>query len=235
MKHKNGQVRTIGDNQWYVSLGNSYYLKKDGEAFLWENDVHNSKTYPLIMHENREQAQATLDKYNKSESTISEVKEKLSAAKKLIGKKIKVLKGLREGLVGIVSSVALFFDESAAMDDNVCPGPLGLEFLEDNGYVIYLRLGEHNFRCLYDDGMFETVPSISIKNHSGEEYFAEQYDKYWQFGCAKISKSLIAESLTLMQTAYSDSNRAVSKITIGAADFDFETLKKLVDADNNKG
>lgn len=228
MKYKNGQVKTLGDNQWYVSFGHDHYLKKDGEAFEWKSGIHNASTRPLIMHETREQAQATLDKYNKLEPTLSEIKEKLSAAKKLIGKKIKVLTGRLKDEAGKVDSAYLCFDKDELKD-----APMGLKFLEENGYVIYLDTEE--FDCLYDEGAFEIVPSISVKNHSGEEYFAEQYDKYWQFGCAKISKSLIADSLTLMQTAYSDSNRAVSKITIGAADFDFETLKKLVDADNNKG
>ena len=54
-------------------------------------------------------------------------------------------------------------------------------------------------------------------------------------GNSAALKSLIVDSLTLMQTIYSDNNRAIVKITIGAADFDFETLKKLVDTDNSKG
>lgn len=64
---------------------------------------------------------------------------------------------------------------------------------------------------------------------------AEQHDKYWQFGCAKISKQMIKDCLKLIDTNYTDGNRRVEKVTIGAADFDFDTLKKLVDADNNKG
>jgi ribosomal protein L18E len=90
------------------------------------------------------------------------------------------------------------------------------------------------FMCLYDHDVFEVIESIIVKNHNGEEYFAQQRDKYWQFGCAKISKRLIADSLRLLQTEYLDTNRTINKVTIGAADFDMDTLKKLVDADNNK-
>lgn len=233
MKYKNALIAHLPPRGWYISVSHSQYLSKSGKTLHWHNDNCTiAKTDPLIMHETREQAQATLDKYNKSEPTLSEIKEKLSAAKKLIGKKIKVLKGDRKGLVGNILSVRLVLDESS-VEHIPMLGPLSSAFFKDNGYVIHLSM--ETFHCLYDDGMFEIVPSISVKNHSGQEYFAEQYDKYWQFGCAKISKSLIVDSLTLMQTTYSDNNRAIVKITIGAADFDFETLKKLVDADNNRG
>lgn len=183
------------------------------------------------MHPTREQAQATLDKYNSPEPTLSEIKQKLSAAKELIGKRIEVLAGLSKGMIGKVISVELYLPETD-MGDEMPPGEIGQRFLKENGYIIYLEMDR--FFCIYDGEVFKVVPNISVKNHSGVEYFAEQHDKYWQFGCAKIPKSLIKDSLTLMQTTYSDGNREIGKITIGAADFDMDTLKKLVDADNNK-
>lgn len=228
MKHKNGQVKDLGMNKWYVSFGNGFYLRKNGEVLEWDTNKHTSTTTDhLLMHETCEQAQATLDKYNKAEPALSEIKEKLSAAKKLIGKKIKILKGRLEGRVGEVLSVDL------ALDMSEVKGPLTIEFMEENGYAVLLKA--QNFTCLYDNEVFKVLPNIGVKNHDGEEYFAEQHDKYWQFGCAKISKQMIKDSLTLIDTNYADGNREINKVTIGAADFDFETLKKLVDADNNKG
>lgn len=232
MKHKNAKIKHLSPRGWYIHLGNDEYLSKDGRVIHWHNgECSIRKTDPLIMHETREQAQSTLDKYNK-EPTLSEIKEKLSAAKELIGKKIKILDGVSKGMIGKVLSIELFMPE-IDMDKGPPPGELGQKFLNDNGYIIYLEM-EHLY-CVYDSGVFEIVPSISVKNHSGEEYFGEQYDKHWQFGCAMISKKLIEDSLTLMQTTYIDNNRTIGKITIGAADFDLGTLKKLVDADNNKG
>lgn len=232
MKHKNGQINHIPSRGWYIAVGASQYLSKSGEVINWYDGYHViSNTDHLIMHETREQAQETLDKYNK-EPTLAEIKEKLSAAKKLIGKKIKVLKGYREGLVGDVLSAKVFFDESD-IGNNAPFGPLGSVFFRDNGYIIYLEMKD--FNCVYDDGVFKVVSSISVKSHGGEEYFAEQHDKYWQFGRAKISKKMIKDSLNLIDTRYADGNREVIKVTIGAADFDMDTLKKLVDADNNKG
>lgn len=224
MKHKNGQIRNL-HNRWYVSFGNGYYLKKDGEVLPWKNNVHDSKTYPLITHETMEQAQATLDKYNKSEPTLSEIKEKLSAAKELIGKKIKILKGHKKGQIGEIVSVYLELDKANVKG-------LALDSMEKNGYCIVLKT--QKLRCPYSDDVFEVLPSISVKNHSGEEYFAEQRASYWQFGCARISKQMIKDCLNLLNTSYADGNRKAVKVTIGAADFDFDTLKKLVDADNNK-
>lgn len=235
MKYKNAKIdhiSTRGCCCWYIVVGNSKYLSKSGEVINWHEGHHViSNTDHLIMHPTREQAQATLDKYNKSEPTLAEIKQKLSAAKELIGKKIKVLRGVREGLVGEVLSVRLILNEDDYKD--IAPlGPLGSAFFKGNGYLIHLVM--EDFRCLYDEGVFGVVSSISVKNHSGEEYFAEQHDKYWQFGCAKISKKMIEDSLKLIDTNYADGNRKVDKITIGAADFDMDTLKKLVDADNNK-
>lgn len=232
MKYKNARIRYIARG-WYITLGGYNYLSKSGEVINWFEGVNNIKnTDHLIMHQTREQAQASLDKYNNPEPTLAEIKEKLSKAKELIGKNIKVLKGNRTGLVGKVLDSEFYLDKTEAENVIGPLGPLGLRFLKENGYVIYLKM--HYFRCIYDDGVFEVIQNISVKNHNGEEYFAQQLDKYWQFGCVIISKKLIADSLRLLQTEYLDTNRTINRVTIGAADFDLDTLQKLVDADYNK-
>lgn len=161
------------------------------------------------------------------EVTLKEIKGKLEEAKKLVGKKIKSLKGRNAGLTGEVKSANLYLEVIEGVH-----GEYSKEFFAKNGYIITLDFGVSY--ALFNEGAFDLVNSIIVTNHQGVDFEGVQYGTYWTFGCADIPKSLIKASYDLLSSSYGPGNRQATKITIGAADFDLETLKKLVDADTNK-
>ena len=158
----------------------------------------------------------------KKQITLNEIKSQLLEAKKLIGKKVKRLAGRNSGDIYGVEDAILHLE-------NPPRGPLHDKFFEENGYVISLT--DKGSNTVFQVGTFEVIEEIVVENHSGESYTAKNKGDFWVFGCARIDKSLIKRAYELLDDkATTKGNRSATKVTIGAADFDLETLKKLVEA-----
>ena len=71
------------------------------------------------------------------------------------------------------------------------------------------------------------IPQITIN-----DYKAEFFDDYVQFGCAKISKHVFKE-LAEMDN-YKNSNTEIESVTIGKGVFSKEVIKEIADYYNNK-
>lgn len=77
--------------------------------------------------------------------------------------------------------------------------------------------------------MCEEIKTISVIAHDGQTYTAESDGDCWKFACARISKTLIKQSLNLMNDKNFGGNRQIEKITIGKCDFTRETLQALAE------
>lgn len=161
----------------------------------------------------------------KKEITLSEIKSQYEEAKKLVGKKIKRLIGYNAGLIHNVDEVNLHLE-------NPPKGELHNKFFAENGYVISLHeRNMHEVNSIFMEGAYQMIEEIVVKNHSGQPYTAKNEGDFWVFGCARIDKSLLKAAYNLLNDkATTKGNRSATKVTIGAADFDLETLKKLVEA-----
>jgi len=201
---------------WYVKLGNGFYLKNDNTVGKHEAERPNFTYYKTKIA-----AQQALNKFmkDKPEITLSEIKSQYEEAKKLIGKKVA---GPYISYKFTVKEVHLeiIYEPSSTLCN---------EFFEKNGYVIKVCGGCHIIPYTPD---IKIIESVSVVAHDSKTYIAVDDGECWQFGCAKISKSLIEESYELLDTIFSDGNRQITKITIGACDFDRATLKSLVDLQN---
>lgn len=206
-KYPNAEVRSL-DDKYYVSLdGISYYLV-DGKP---------NKDCTEGWFKTRKEAQTTLDNFMngpKQEITLSEIKSQYEEAKKLIGNKIKGL---------VVKDVSLHVE--LRLSSYVCN-----EFFEKNGYVIKVSDGKGTAIPYTPD--ISIFKDVSVKAHDGQTYTAESDRDCWKFGCARISKSLIKNASELFEKSVTG-NRQIQKITIGACDFDRETLKSLVELENS--
>lgn len=207
--------RAVGDKikgEYFIKLKESTLLLYDGTVGL-----HDTRNPDNSYYRDREQAQKALDEFmnNEKQITLAEIKAKFEKAKKLIGKKIKDNNF-------IVQQVHLIVDDSG-ISSYLCD-----EFLEKNGFVIILS-GEGKSVPYTSDVKVYNI--VTIKAHDGLEYEAEDDGKCWKFGCAEISKNLIKQAYQLMDTRFAYGNREVRKITIGACDFEFDTLKQLVELD----
>jgi len=160
----------------------------------------------------------------KKEITLNEIKSQYEEAKKLLGKKIKRLIGYNAGSIHKVDEVNLHLE-------NPPKGELHNKFFAENGYVISLHeRNMHEVNSVFMDAAFQVVEEITVTNHSGQSYIAKNEGDFWVFGCARIDKSLLKAAYDLLNDkATTKGNRSATKVTIGAADFDLETLKKLVE------
>lgn len=208
----------VGDKikgKYFIRLKECTYLLYDGTVGGHKSDNPNNTFY-----KNKEEAQQALDKFmeeKEKQITLQEIKDQYKQAKKLIGKKIK-------NHDFIVQQVQLIVEDS----DDSGSSYLCDQFLQKNGFVIILRGKGTAVPYTLDT---ETYSVVTIKAHDGLEYEAKNNEKCWKFGCAEISKQLIKKAFELMDTTFADGNRQVRKITIGACNFNFDTLKKLVEAD----
>ncbi len=151
--------------------------------------------------------------------TLAEIKSKYEEAKKFIGKNI-----IFKGIGGKIDKFNV--DEiKLNIEKNPNSSCVSDEFYDKHGYVIEVKGGCKSIpfeNC-------ELNKSIEVKNHNGTSYTAASEGDFWVFGCAKIDKSLIRAAYELLNKSVAG-NRSATKVTIGAADFDKETLKALVDA-----
>lgn len=202
------------DGQFYIRLlSDEYvYLRRDGSV-----GPHDCSDARNTYHKTRQDAQDALDKFmnEKPEITLSEIKSQYEEAKKLIGNKIKD----PDGRTFVVKDVSLHVEFRSS--SYVCN-----EFFEKNGYVIKVSNGKGTAIPYVPD--ISIFKEISVKAHDGQTYTAESDGDCWKFGCARIDKSLIKNASELFEKL-TVGNRQVKKITIGACDFDEETLKSLVE------
>lgn len=214
------------DYNQFVSVGNKikggYFIKlKERTYLLYDGTIggHNHDYPDNTYYKSREEAQQALEKFmnEKNKITLQEIKDQYEKAKALIGKKI-----TRSSLTMVVKTVHLeLLNSNSSVFSN--------EFFERHGYVIQLKGGGS---CIPFDSNVEICKQvIVVKAHDGVEYEAKNNGECWKFGCAEISKQLIKKAYELMDTTFDSGNRKLNKITIGACDFDFDTLKKLVEAD----
>jgi hypothetical protein len=212
--------------EYYVALGYLNGSKK--YHYLVGDTPRENATFGY--HKTKEAAQLALDNFlnEKKPITLDEIKSQLIEAKKLIGKTVRRTKGDRQDAKFKVESVVCNVDEFTES------GPLSRDFFDKNGYLIRLRgeyLGfEDNTICaIYSKGYYEVVnDEITVTNHLGEKYTAQDNGQTWKFGCAEISKSLVRELYGTMSKTHIG-NRQATKVTIGAADFSLDTLKALVE------
>jgi hypothetical protein len=155
--------------------------------------------------------------------TLDEIKSQLIEAKKLIGKNFY---NYHDKKTYICKDVFLALEVSGKTS------PMMDCEISNNGYCIGVRSVNG---CLYPFSICKPVSVVETTNHRGEKYTAQDNGQTWKFGCAEISKSLVKELYETMSENHIG-NRQASKVTIGAADFDFDTLKASVELEeeNNR-
>lgn len=202
--------------------GHFFIKLKDNVFLLYDGSIgpHSSINPNNTYYKTRQEAQQALDNFMKEEKqiTLQEIKNLLTEAKKLIGKNVEELNSGRHP----VEKVELVVHECES--SYYCD-----EFFKKHGYVI--KVSSDGFSIPYTPDIKPFKKAVKVKAHDGVEYKAEDREKYWKFGCARISKQLIQKAYDLFDTKFADGNREVKKITIGACDFDFDTLKQLVELD----
>lgn len=205
------------DGKWYIALS-----KKDFQfEYLLRNlqvGPHDSNNPRNTYHPSKEAAQLSLDNFmnEKKSVTLDEIKSQLSEAKKLIGKKFS-----NSHDQSICTCDRVFI----ALERGGETSPLMDKEIKEIGYSIGVKatgMGTYPF------SMCKPVSTVEVTNHHGEKYTAQDNSQTWKFGCAEISKSLVKELYETMSKTHTG-NRQASKVTIGAADFDVDTLKALVE------
>lgn len=202
----------------YIRLDQGVFLKRDGSA-----DSHSYSDPSNTYFESGKIAQSALDKFmkDKPEITLSEIKSQYEEAEKLLGKKfLSAHDGKTEICEKVFLAVKGGLNTSYLMDQEI----------EGKGYCIGITTA---FRNTLPFSMCKKIKLIEVVAHDGKTYIAEDDGKCWKFGCAKISKTLIKESYKLLDSLFSDGNRQITKVTIGACDFDQETLKSLIEQDKS--
>lgn len=203
------------------SYGTRYYVSLRGgiinPIYLVNGEPNEECTHGW--HQTQEQAESALNNFmnETSEITLKEIKLQLEEAKKLVGKKIKNSYSNK-----VQTCERVFFAVERGADTSV----LMNEEINKNGYCIGVRTVERDTLPLF---MCEEIKTISVVAHDGQTYTAESDGDCWKFGCARISKTLIKQSLNLMNDKTHGGNRQIEKITIGKCDFTRETLKALVE------
>lgn len=215
--NSNPNATEICGGIWYIKLDEYYYLKNDGST-----GKHNSDKPSDTYYKTETAAQKALDKFmnDKPEITLSEIKSQYEEAEKLLGKKFL---SAHDGKTAICEKVFL------AVKGGLNTSYLMNKEIEEKGYCI----GITAFRNTLPFSMCKKIKPIEVVAHDGKTYTAEDDGKCWKFGCAKISKTLIKEAYKLLDSLFSDGNRQIKKITIGACDFDQETLKSLIEQDKS--
>lgn len=213
---ENPNAKGLCGGAWYVELKHSFYLKNDGSISGHDHDKPNDTYYKT-----KTAAQKALDKFmkDKPEITLSEIKSQYEEAEKLLGKKFL---SAHNGKTEICEKVFL------AVKGGLNTSYLMNKEIEEKGYCIGITTA---FRNTLPFSMCKKIKPIEVVAHNGKTYTAEDDGKCWKFGCATISKTLIKESYKLFDSLFSDGNRQIKKITIGACDFDLETLKSLIEQD----
>ncbi len=217
-KYPNAEIKGPSTWGYYIVLNgddpyNATYLVKNAPSI---NNCANG------WHPTREQAETALNNFMNEthktpEITLKEIKRQLEEAKKLVGQKIKNLySGGIETCQKVFIAVDVNPDTSSLMDKEI----------NKMGYCIGIKTDNRNTLPL---SMCEKIKTVSVAAHNGQTYNAESDGDCWKFGCARISKTLIKQSLNLMNDKNFGGNRQIEKITIGKCDFTRETLKALVE------
>lgn len=167
-------------------------------------------------------------------TNVYDIQEFVKQAKQYIGKKVISTSGSNAGTSFEVKGVHVGFEEYPYIT-----GLLTSQFFNKNGYFIWLIDKpfldvSNSFKGMLftpDQSYFKVVEQIFVTNHRGERYEAIDKGTVWKFGCASIDKELIKDSYNFLkkQEKYKG-DRTIKKVTIGAADFDLETLEKLVNS-----
>ena len=220
-KEKYSNAKIKGGEKPFVLLDkNDIYLTTDGKVSSWYNlTLPYEEKEKLFYFKSFKQAETALNNFmnETSEITLKEIKLQLEEAKKLVGKKIKNSYSNK-----VQTCERVFFAVERGADTSV----LMNEEINKNGYCIGVRTVERDTFPLF---MCEEIKTISVVAHDGQTYTAESDGDCWKFGCARISKTLIKQSLNLMNDKTHGGNRQIEKITIGKCDFTRETLKALVE------
>lgn len=192
------------------SVSVNYFIKRKDWNVLFRNDEQNSSS--LV--------------------DVKQIQHLLEQAKTYIGKKVISTAGSNKGISFVVKGVYIGFDCKGC-------GVLTTKTFNEQGYFIWLTDRENVNVVNYQYGLaviftsdkssFKIVDQIFVTNHKGERYEAIDKGTVWKFGCASIDKELIKDSYNFLkkQEKYKG-DRTIKKVTIGAADFDLETLEKLV-------
>ena len=232
MKYPNARISTNNNGKLYYihlySLNNklhNIYLTNTGEELDWQtSELSVLEKEKLVYFKTKKLAQEALDKVNitrmkkqpkKKPITLTEIKSQFAEAKKLIGKRVIHKDGKTKFKV---SEVKLYLENAPNTSSS------STTFYGIYGYVI--QVGGDGFATPFQE--VSENKEIIIRNHSGASYTAVNEGDFWVFGCAKIDKSLIRAAHELLEKNVAG-NRTASKVTIGAADFDKETLKRLVE------
>ncbi len=209
---------------WYIRLVSEFgkrdqYLLKNLQVGPHDHDNPSNTYFP-----SEAAAKTALDNFMNEtpEITLKEIKLQLEEAKKLIGKNVRFSLGMgtyREKCEKVFFALEEASNTSLLMEKEI----------KTKGYCIGVKTsGQHTLPL----SMCEEIKTISVVAHDGQTYTAESDGNCWKFGCARISKSLIREAYNLFLQS-STGNRQVEKITIGKCDFSRETLKALVELENN--
>lgn len=219
-KYPNAKVYSM-----LFSYGRRYYVSLREETinpiYLVDGKPNEECTHGW--HQTQEQAETALNNFMNEphEITLKEIKRQYEEAKKLIGRIVRY----KEGSEAKVDRVIL--DLEGVRSSISCD-----EFFEKNGYVVKLCSGDA-WKVPYAPDIKVFNEEVAVIAHDGQKYTAKSDGDCWKFGCARISKTLIKQSLNLMNDKNFGGNRQIEKITIGKCDFSRETLKALVELENN--
>jgi hypothetical protein len=211
-KYPNAHIEEL-HGEYYVVLG----FLNGGKKYHYLVGDAPRENAAFGYYKTKEAAQLALDNFlnEKKPITLDEIKSQLSEAKKLIGKKVCP----KNSSSFVVEEVVL--DVLGERSSRCCD-----EFFDKHGYVI--RVCDNDLRKVPYTTDLKPIQSVEVTNHSGEKYTAQDNGQTWKFGCAEISKSLVKELYETMSKTHVG-NRQALKVTIGAADFSLDTLKALVE------
>lgn len=224
-KEKYPNARILENPCAGASCGGTFYISLMNNSpnnLLLNNgtvDRHQWNNPSLSYYKTKEQAETALNNFMNEtpEITLKEIKLQLEEAKKLVGKKIKnSYDKAAETCEKVFLAVDIGGDTSEVMNKEI----------REKGYCIGVKTNKRNTFAL---SMCKKIETVSVTAHDGQTYTAESDGDCWKFGCARISKTLIKQSLNLMNDKNFGGNRQIEKITIGKCDFTLETLKALVE------